>query len=65
MVLYSTGCPICKILEKKLNEKGIDYKINTDVDYMLTLGITSVPILEVNGNLLKAKEAMEWIDDVN
>lgn len=65
MVLYSTGCPVCKILEKKLNEKGINYETNTNVDYMLTLGITSVPVLEVNGNLLKAKEAMEWIDNVN
>ena len=30
VVLYSTGCPKCKILEQKLNMKSIPYEKTND-----------------------------------
>jgi glutaredoxin len=35
ITLYSTGCPKCKVLETKLNNKNIEFNVNTDVDEML------------------------------
>ena len=62
MKLYSTHCPKCKVLEAKLNLKNIPYELCTDIDEMEKLGIMSVPVLEVDGNLLQFKEATEWIN---
>lgn len=46
--LYSTHCPKCFVLESKLNDKGIPYKIITDTELMLKKGFNLMPILEVN-----------------
>ena len=53
IVVYSTGCPKCGVLERKLNEKGISYEMCMDVDKMLGLGITSVPVLDVDGEMME------------
>mgnify|MGYP002515511892 CR=1 FL=1 len=62
IILYSTGCPRCRVLETKLKEKNIDYVFKNDVDEMLEKGIQSVPALEVNGNILHFKEALQWVN---
>ena len=61
VVLYSTHCPKCKVLEAKLNQKGINYETNTDVELMTQKGFTAVPKLEVDGVVYDFKEAVEWI----
>lgn len=63
VILYSTHCPRCKVLETKLNLKNIQYEINTDMDKMESLGIMSVPVLEIDGQLLQFKEATEWVNN--
>ena len=60
-VLYSTGCPKCKILKKKLDEKGIEYSEVNDVDAMLALNIDTVPVLIDGNNRMDFKEALEWV----
>ena len=62
-ILYSTGCPRCKVLEKKLESKGVAYEKNNSVEEMLSLGITEVPVLNVYGQLLSFSEANEWINN--
>ena len=61
LILYSTGCPKCKILEKKLNETGVLFTTNTNVDEMLSLGLSSAPALSVDGKLMNFTEAMKWL----
>ena len=61
-VLYSTGCPKCSVLKKKLEQAHVEFKIETDVGRMTELGISSVPVLEVDGNLLDFGKAIEWIN---
>ena len=63
VILYSTGCPKCKILEKKLQSKGIYYTKNESVAKMKSLGITSVPVLGVNAQYLDFGEAVKWVND--
>lgn len=59
--LYSTGCPKCKVIEKKLGQKNIQYEKINDVAVMQRLGFTSAPVLEVDGKYLNFGDANRWI----
>lgn len=63
IVLYSTGCPQCKVLKKKLQEKGILFTENNDKQQMLNMNFVKVPILEVEGERLDFARANKWIND--
>lgn len=63
IVLYSTGCPKCNVLKKKLAEKNIEYDEFTSVEKMISMGITEVPVLGVEGKMLNFKEAVDWIKE--
>ena len=65
VIMYTTHCPQCKVLEKMLNDKKIEYIQITDIDTMKSKGIQSVPYLEVDGELKNFKESMEWIRNAN
>lgn len=62
VVFYTTGCPKCGVLKKKLDAKGIEYEENNSVMEMLNLGITQVPVLKVEDKLLEFSEANNWIN---
>ena len=64
IVLYSTGCPKCTILKKKLDEKGIPYALNTSIKDMLSKGYMQIPVLDVDGKVMSFTEANEWINDM-
>ena len=62
IILYSTHCPRCKVLETKLKQKNIKYTEETDVDKMLAIGLKSAPALKVDdGDLMDFSKAIEWI----
>lgn len=63
VTLYSTNCPKCKILETKLNKKGINYSIVTDVDTMISRGFTQAPVLEVDGEVKEFRAANTWVEE--
>ena len=63
---YSTNCPRCHILQKKLDEKNIKYEIHTDIDEMLELGLVNAPALLIeDGTLLDFGMAVKWIGGYN
>ena len=62
IILYSTDCPRCHVLEQKLNRLGIIFTKNTDVDEMISLGIVSVPVLRVSNKLYNFKEANDLLN---
>lgn len=61
VILYSTNCPRCRIIEKKLQDKGIEFELFNDVDVMIAKGFKEAPKLEVDGVVMDFKEANEWI----
>ena len=63
IILYSTNCLKCKILEKKLTEKNIKFTKNNNVVDMTELGIDQVPVLSIDGKLLEFVEANKWINE--
>ena len=68
-VLYSTGCPKCNVISKKLMAANIDFEIQTDIEKITTLceslNISSLPILEVNGKFLNFGDAVKWVGEKN
>lgn len=63
VILYSTGCPRCKVLTQKLKDKNIDFVERNSVEDMLSLNITEVPMLCVGHSLLDFKSAVEWVNN--
>lgn len=63
VTLYSNDCPKCKILKKKLDEKEVKYESCTDVNKMLSLGITTVPMLRVEDKMMGFSEAVKWVSE--
>lgn len=64
VILYSTHCPRCEVLEEKLKIKGIKYIEENSVEVMQEKGITSVPVLEYNGELLDFINAVKLINSL-
>ncbi len=64
VILYTTHCPKCKVLEKKLSAKNIAYTEITDTDVMLEMGFNATPMLEVDGNIMDFKAASDWINNI-
>ena len=64
VLLYSTGCPRCEILKRKLTEKGVVFETIDDVDEMMKLDILEVPVLYVGGVLMNFGEAIAWVNDL-
>ena len=62
VVLYSTHCPKCNVLETKLKQKNIQYQIVEDIDIMQTKNFMTLPQLEINGEIKDFKEAIDWIN---
>lgn len=63
IILYSTHCPKCKILEKKLNDKHIEYVEVNDIDTMTELGFIEVPMLKINESILGFQDAIKWVNN--
>lgn len=64
VILYSTNCVNCKVLKTKLEAKGIQYSVVSDIDEMLKLGMTSAPNLKVGDILMNYGEAVKWVKSV-
>lgn len=63
ITLYSTNCPRCKVIEKKLDLKNIEYSINTNIEEMVNLGFLQAPILKIDDDkFLNFTEANAWIN---
>lgn len=62
MKLYTTHCPKCKVIEKKLAAKGLEYEEIDNIDTILAvankIGLNSAPLLETDdGKILNFAEA--------
>ena len=62
VTLYSTGCPKCKVLVTKLDDKNINYNVVSDINVIISKGINTVPVLEVDNNLMDFKTAVDWVN---
>lgn len=63
VILYEHGCPRCKVLKAKLDQKGIEYEDVSDVEQMKEMGFNEAPKLSVDGVVYGFKEAVDWIKE--
>lgn len=68
VILYSTACAKCKVVEMKLKQLGIDFDLVEDKDKVISVGeingISSAPILEVDGNFYDFSNAIKYLKEV-
>lgn len=62
-ILYTTHCPKCTVIEKKLQRAGIEYDICEDIEVMESKGFTQLPMLEVNEKVLDFAAANKWVGE--
>lgn len=65
VTLFSTNCPRCKVLERKLTAAGIEYAVNYDIQEVIDAGFKSAPILKVDNKYYNFKEGVDWINNEN
>ena len=63
--MYTTHCPKCNVMERKLKEANIEFEEIDDNAEVLrvatSLGFTMAPLLEVDGRVMDFKDGIEWI----
>lgn len=65
VTLFSTNCPRCKVLERKLMAAGIKYTVSYDIQEVIDAGFKSAPILKVDNKYYNFKEGVDWINNEN
>ena len=60
ITLYSTHCPKCIILERKLIERNIDFEMCDDIDLMIEKGFQEAPYLEIQDDTLGIHETLNF-----
>ena len=63
MILYTQSCPKCEVLKKKLLQKNINFETSNDFSKLIENNIDTLPVLEVNGNLLEFPEAITYVNN--
>lgn len=63
-VLYTTHCPKCNVLYKKMNDKGINFETCEDIELLIEKGFMSAPILFDGKKYYTFSEAMELIKNM-
>lgn len=64
ITLYSTGCPMCTVLEKKMNAKKIAYEVCSDTTEMTKMGFNRVPVLKVGDAVFYFEDAVKYINNL-
>ncbi len=72
IIFYTTNCPRCQVLKKKMDSLGIDYELNDDIEEMMLWGIQTVPMLRIEEELFDASsltilldfsQAIKWLKE--
>lgn len=63
IILYTTHCPKCRVLESKLKAKNIKYVEVTDEMVMQAKNIEFLPMLEAGGVLMDFATANNFINN--
>lgn len=64
ITLFSSGCPKCKVLKQKLDDKKIKYEISEDFDELVQNNLQTVPVLKVNGEYYQFNEAVRMVNEL-
>lgn len=57
------GCGMCRALKQQLESRNIPFEDCQDIDYMKSIGITSTPVMEIDGNRYNFAQAIHYIKE--
>ena len=63
LILYTTHCPKCTVLQKKLQAKNLQFDIVEDLQVLKNKGFMSLPVLQVDGQILDFYSATKFINN--
>ena len=66
VILYSSNCPKCKVLEAKLNQKNIVFEVkNSEEDFqkLFNEGFREMPVLEVDNTKYTFMDAIKVVNE--
>lgn len=63
ITLYTIDCPKCKILEKKLEQAGVEYEVCKDREIIASKEFDLMPVLDVDGRIMGFGEAVKWVNN--
>lgn len=63
IIFYTTNCPRCQVLKKKMDSLGIKYELNDDIEEMMLWGVQTVPMLRIEKQLLDFSQAVKWLKE--
>lgn len=63
VILFTNHCPCCDVLESKLKSAGIAYETFDNTEEMLQMGMTHMPMLSIDGNLMNFSAALVWLKE--
>jgi glutaredoxin-related protein len=61
IILYTTHCPKCKVLQLKLEKLNLSFEICEDIETMETLGFKTSPMLSINNKIYNFQEAVKFL----
>ena len=65
ITLFTTHCPQCNVLEKKLREKNIDFKLVDNEEEVEKVAIENkiwtTPLLKVDDKVMNFSDAISWL----
>lgn len=66
ITLYSTNCPKCKVLKKKLDQLNVEYDLIEDIDAINKFAdnnnIHEAPFLVIDDQILNFKDANKYLN---
>lgn len=63
-VLYTTHCPKCNVLYKKMTDKGMNFEVCEDIEPLIEMGFMSAPVLFDGEKYYNFDEAMKFINNM-
>ena len=63
IILYSTHCPKCTVLEKKLTKANLTFTVCDDEKIIEEHGFTSMPMLQIDSSLMDFANAIKWVGE--
>lgn len=63
VILYTSHCPCCDVVESMLRNARIAYETFDNTEEMLRKGMTHMPMLSVDGNLMNFSAALIWLKE--
>ena len=62
VIFYSTHCPKCRVVEKKLKGLNIEYTEIDDAQVMLAKGLKAAPALQIDDEeIMDFSAAVRWL----